>query len=78
MGKVNLWVDGTQIEAEEGQSVLRAALAAGIYNSGLLKNRKYLGSLIKSFLAVLHKGVKNVIQLIIFFGSGYCSLCCQT
>lgn len=31
MGKVKLWVDGTQIEAEEGQSVLNAALAAGIY-----------------------------------------------
>lgn len=31
MGKVNLWVDGTRIQAEEGQSVLRAALAAGIY-----------------------------------------------
>ena len=31
MGKVKLWVDGTQIEAEEGQSVLNAALAADIY-----------------------------------------------
>ena len=31
MGKVTLWVDGTQIQAEEGQSVLRAALDAGIY-----------------------------------------------
>lgn len=31
MGKVKLWFDGVQIEAEEGQSVLRAALAAGIY-----------------------------------------------
>lgn len=31
MGKVKLWVDGTQIEAEEGQSLLNAALAAGIY-----------------------------------------------
>ena len=31
MGKVTLWVDGTQIQAEEGQSVLDAALAAGIY-----------------------------------------------
>jgi NADPH-dependent glutamate synthase beta subunit-like oxidoreductase/Pyruvate/2-oxoacid:ferredoxin oxidoreductase delta subunit/ferredoxin len=31
VGKVKLWVDGTQIEAEEGQSVLNAALAADIY-----------------------------------------------
>ena len=31
MGKVNLWVDGTQIQAEEGTSVLNAALDAGIY-----------------------------------------------
>ena len=30
MGKVKLWVDGTQIEAEEGQSVLNAALAAAV------------------------------------------------
>ena len=31
MGKVTLWVDGTQIQAEEGTSVLHAALDAGIY-----------------------------------------------
>ena len=31
MAKVNLWVDGTQIQAEEGKTVLDAALEAGIY-----------------------------------------------
>ena len=31
MGKVTLWIDNVQIEAEEGQSVLNAALDAGIY-----------------------------------------------
>ena len=31
MGKVSLFIDGTQIQAEEGMSVLDAALAADIY-----------------------------------------------
>lgn len=31
MGKVNLWIDGVQVTAEEGTSVLNAALDAGIY-----------------------------------------------
>lgn len=31
MGKVTLWIDNVQIEAEEGTSVLHAALDAGIY-----------------------------------------------
>ncbi len=31
VGKIKLWVDGTQIEAEENQSVLNAVLSAGIY-----------------------------------------------
>lgn len=31
MGKITLWVDGTQIEAEENQSLLNAILAADIY-----------------------------------------------
>lgn len=31
MGKVTLWIDNVQIEAEEGKSVLYAALDAGIY-----------------------------------------------
>ena len=31
MGKIKLWVDGTQIEVEENQSLLNAVLSAGIY-----------------------------------------------
>ena len=31
MGKVSLFIDGTQIQAEEGMSVMDAALAADIY-----------------------------------------------
>ena len=31
MGKISLLIDGTQIQAEEGMSVLEAALSAGIY-----------------------------------------------
>lgn len=31
MGKISLLIDGTQVQAEEGMSVLDAALAAGIY-----------------------------------------------
>ncbi len=31
MGKVTLWIDNVQIEAEEGKSLLHAALEAGIY-----------------------------------------------
>ena len=31
MGKVSLFIDGVQIQAEEGMSVLEASLAAGIY-----------------------------------------------
>ena len=31
MGKVTLWIDNVQVEAEEGTSVLNAALDAGIY-----------------------------------------------
>ena len=31
MGKVSLFIDGVQIQAEEGMSVLEAALSAGIY-----------------------------------------------
>ncbi|MBR1780743.1 MAG: FAD-dependent oxidoreductase [Oscillospiraceae bacterium] len=31
MGKVNLWIDNVQVTAEEGTSVLNAALDAGIY-----------------------------------------------
>ncbi len=31
MGKVTLWIDNVQVEAEEGTSVLHAALDAGIY-----------------------------------------------
>ena len=31
MGKVSLFIDGTQIQAEAGMSVLEAALAADIY-----------------------------------------------
>jgi NADPH-dependent glutamate synthase beta subunit-like oxidoreductase/Pyruvate/2-oxoacid:ferredoxin oxidoreductase delta subunit/ferredoxin len=31
VGKVTLWIDGVQVEAEEGVSVLNAALDAGIY-----------------------------------------------
>jgi NADPH-dependent glutamate synthase beta subunit-like oxidoreductase/ferredoxin/Pyruvate/2-oxoacid:ferredoxin oxidoreductase delta subunit len=31
MGKISLFIDGTEIQAEEGMSVLDAALAAGIY-----------------------------------------------
>lgn len=31
MGKISLFIDGTEIQAEEGMSVLEASLAAGIY-----------------------------------------------
>ena len=31
MGKVTLWIDNVQVEAEEGKSLLHAALEAGIY-----------------------------------------------
>ena len=31
VGKVTLWIDNVQVEAEEGTSVLNAALDAGIY-----------------------------------------------
>ncbi len=31
MGKITLWIDNVQVEAEEGKSVLNAALEAGIY-----------------------------------------------
>jgi len=31
VGKITMWVNGTQIEAEENKSVLNAVLAAGIY-----------------------------------------------
>lgn len=31
MGKIKMWVNGTQIEVEENQSVLNAVLTAGIY-----------------------------------------------
>ena len=30
MGKISLFIDGTEIQAEEGMSVLEASLAAGI------------------------------------------------
>ena len=31
MGKVSLFIDGVQVQAEQGMSVLEAALSAGIY-----------------------------------------------